>query len=392
MPYTTLTDLFSDIADAIRAKKGTSAGIVATDFPTEISTIPTGGGGGTDVSDTTATADKVLDGYKFHLANGNLATGSIQTISVATPTLSRSGGTITATETMGAGYTEGGTASDTLTLTTQAGSTTTPTTSAQTIVAADTFVTGAIKVGAIPNQVAGGTTTPTTSEQTIVAANSYVTSAVKVGAIPNQVAGGTTTPTTSTQTIVTAGHWVTSDVKVGPIPNQTTGGTKYATTSDQTLITAPKYVTSNITLKKLTQTNLTAANIKSGVTVTINNGNANVWSVAGTLQPRQAYEATLTPSSTKSFTCTSNAGVSSVTAYYVSFNPGFVPKQILCVCTTQTLFRSSYDSDIGTYVLMNESGNYFACSAGWTITSSSVIIPVAPSWDSGLSFYVKAWA
>lgn len=157
-------------------------------------------------------------------------------------------------------------------------------------------------------------------------------------------------------------------------------------------ISKTKYITSNITLKKLTQTNLTSANIKSGVTVTINNGNANVWSVAGSLQPRQAYEATLTPSSTKSFTCSSNAGVSSVTAYYVSFNPGFVPKQILCVCTTQTLFRSSYDSDMATYVLMNESGNYFACSAGWTITSSSVIIPVVPSWDSGLSFYVKAWA
>lgn len=426
MPYTALTDLFSDIADAIRAKKGSSSLIVATDFPSEISTIPTGGGGGTDVSDTTATADKVLDGYKFHVANGTLTTGNIPTIALPSPTLTRSGGTITATETMGEGYTAGGTTTGTLTLTTQAGSTTTPTTSAQTIVAANTFCTGAIKVGAIPNQVAGGTTTPTTSEQTIVAANSYVTSAVKVAAIPNQVAGGTTTPTTSAQTIVTAGHWVTSDVKVGAIPNQvaggtttpttsvqtivtanhyvtsdvkvaaipnqTTGGTKYATTSDQTLITAPKYVTSNITLKKLTQTNLTAANIKNGVTVKVNNGNADVWSVTGTCPIRYSYSNSITPSATKSFTCTSNAGVSSLTAYYVSFNPGFTPTVILCVCKTQTLFRASYDSRMNTYVLVNESGNYYACSAGWTISSSSCIIPVIPNWDGALEFYVSAWA
>ena len=49
MPNTheTLTSLFDDIADAIRAKDGTSAEIVADDFPTRIAAIPTGGGGAT---------------------------------------------------------------------------------------------------------------------------------------------------------------------------------------------------------------------------------------------------------------------------------------------------------------------------------------------------------
>lgn len=37
--HTTLASLFTDIADAIRAKKGTSATIVADDFPTEIASI-----------------------------------------------------------------------------------------------------------------------------------------------------------------------------------------------------------------------------------------------------------------------------------------------------------------------------------------------------------------
>lgn len=46
MPNTniTLTDLFEDIADAIRGKDGTSAQITASDFPTRINAIPSGGG------------------------------------------------------------------------------------------------------------------------------------------------------------------------------------------------------------------------------------------------------------------------------------------------------------------------------------------------------------
>lgn len=41
--HTSLKSLFSDIADAIRTKTGSTASIVADDFPTEISNIPSGG-------------------------------------------------------------------------------------------------------------------------------------------------------------------------------------------------------------------------------------------------------------------------------------------------------------------------------------------------------------
>lgn len=41
--HTTLTSLFSDIADSIRAKTGSSADIVADTFPTAIAAIPSGG-------------------------------------------------------------------------------------------------------------------------------------------------------------------------------------------------------------------------------------------------------------------------------------------------------------------------------------------------------------
>ena len=44
MPNTheTLTSLFSDIADSIRAKTGESGVLVADNFPAEIDAIPTG--------------------------------------------------------------------------------------------------------------------------------------------------------------------------------------------------------------------------------------------------------------------------------------------------------------------------------------------------------------
>ena len=58
MPNTnTLTELFEDIADAIRAKDGTSASITATDFPAKIMAIPSGGGGGGYTKAFTGTID-----------------------------------------------------------------------------------------------------------------------------------------------------------------------------------------------------------------------------------------------------------------------------------------------------------------------------------------------
>lgn len=46
--HTTLVSLFSDIASAIRAKKGISAEIIADEFPSEIMSIPSGGAEITD--------------------------------------------------------------------------------------------------------------------------------------------------------------------------------------------------------------------------------------------------------------------------------------------------------------------------------------------------------
>ena len=71
---------------------------------------------------------------------------SVATTTHPKPTLSRSGGTITATHVQGVGYTSGGTTTETLSITTQAGKTVTPTTSKQTAVASGRLTTGAVYV------------------------------------------------------------------------------------------------------------------------------------------------------------------------------------------------------------------------------------------------------
>ena len=57
--------------------------------------------------------------------------------------------------------------------------------------------------------------------------------------------------------------------------------TIYPSTTDQT-ISSGKYLTGTQTIKAVSQTNLAAENIKSGTTVSISNGNGNIWSVTGT--------------------------------------------------------------------------------------------------------------
>lgn len=63
----TLIQLFMAIANAIRAKKGTSETIKAEDFPTEINSIPSGGGYPPDWSEIgyEDTPQGVIDGFNY---------------------------------------------------------------------------------------------------------------------------------------------------------------------------------------------------------------------------------------------------------------------------------------------------------------------------------------
>lgn len=121
--------------------------------------------------------------------------------------------------------------------------------------------------------------------------------------------------------------------------------TYYATTSDQT-IAANQYLTGAQTIKKIT-TNLAAENIKPGVTVTVNNGNANVFSVTGSMTSKAA--ATYYPS-------TSDQTISA--GQYLS------GKQIIKAVSQQNLVAGNIKKGVTVYV-KNGSGNIFAVTGTW---------------------------
>lgn len=173
-------DKLKAIADAIRAKDGSSDPIPANDFPARIAAIQTG----TDTSDATAAAGDILAGKTAYGASGKL-TGTIPskdegdltvggpTVTVpaghypaqvsksvasaeqATPAISvSSGGLITATAQQAAGYVPAGSKSAAQQLAVQGAQTITPGTADKTI-AEGRYLTGAQTIKGDSNLVAG---------------------------------------------------------------------------------------------------------------------------------------------------------------------------------------------------------------------------------------------
>lgn len=100
----------------------------------------------------------------------------------ATPSITvDANGKITATATQEEGYVAEGTKSATKQLTTQAAKTVTPTTSEQTVVGAEVYTTGAIKVAAVPTETK--TVTPSTSAQDITPSSGKFLNKVTVNGI-----------------------------------------------------------------------------------------------------------------------------------------------------------------------------------------------------------------
>lgn len=124
-----------------------------------------------------SSADLTASGATVTVPSGYYAsqgTKSVTTTTHANPTASinSSTGLITASHTQTTGYVSGGTTTGTTQMTTQGATTVTPTTSSQVAVAAGTYTTGAVTVGAIPSNYVDENTIPRVYMGTAVPASS----------------------------------------------------------------------------------------------------------------------------------------------------------------------------------------------------------------------------
>jgi len=208
-----LTDLvilpgadYQGACDALRSKTGGTAPIRSGELKALIEGI-----GGTELPELENPGDgsKLLSGYQLIGQDGGVvdgeivsrtasdltasgatvtvpaghyaaqATKSVTTATQATPSITVSAsGLITAKATQSAGYVSYGTKQATKQLTTQAGSTVTPTAAEQTVVEAGTYVTGDIKVAAVESGSTGGGDMDILIDKSLTAVES---SAAKVG-------------------------------------------------------------------------------------------------------------------------------------------------------------------------------------------------------------------
>lgn len=158
---------------------------------------------------------------------------------------------------------------------------------------------------AVYNAVPSNTTiTPSTSLQTIGGQNYMMEGPVTVAAMPTgsatapaSISGTAATVSTGTNTLtLTKTVSVTPSVTAGYVSSGTAGNSSVSLTANvttkaaatirpstsQQTIASGTYLTGTQTISAVSQTNLTAENIKNGTTVTISNGQSNIFSVTGT--------------------------------------------------------------------------------------------------------------
>lgn len=199
------------------------------------------------------------------------ATKTVATAAQATPTISvNNSGLITATVTQSTGYVTGGTKSATQQLSTQAGTTITPTKSSQTAIAANKYAIGTITVAPIPDTYIVPTGTVTISANgTGVDVAAYA--AANVNVVPN-LQDKTVTPSESKQTITAASTYDgLGTVTVNAITASYVGsGVTQRTSSDLTMsgatVTAPAGYYGSAASKTITSMTLptTTASTSSG--------------------------------------------------------------------------------------------------------------------------------
>ena len=169
---------------------------------------------------------------------------------------------------------------------------------------ADGYSEVTVNVSSSPT-ISSLTVTPSTSQQTFNSSSvdgykPVVVNAMPTGSVtaPSSISGSSASVSTGTNTLtlsktvsvtpsVTTAGYVSSgtagNASVSLTASVTTkaAATIYPSTSDQT-ISSGTYLTGTQTIHGVSQTNLSAENIKSGTTISISNGNGNIWSVLGT--------------------------------------------------------------------------------------------------------------
>ena len=179
---------------------------------------------------------------------------------------------------------------------------------------------------------------PTTSSQTITPDQGYdALSSVQINAMPSGSATAASTISATGASVSTGTNTLTLSKTVSNTPQVTAGyvsagtagnssvsltasvttqgaQTLYPSTSDQT-ITGSKYLTGTQTFKAVTTTNLTADNIKQGVTVQVGDSSDSdrVASVTGTYSGGGSSKNVQTAQSTTRSTSTSGSNVISLT-------------------------------------------------------------------------------
>ena len=151
----------------------------------------------------------------------------------------------------------------------------TPTTSAQT----DTFTPDAgydgldevdITVNAMPTGSATAPATISGSSASVSTGTNTITLSKTISVTPSVSAGYVASGTAGNSAVSLTGSVTTK-----------AAATYYPGTTNQT-IASGTYLTGTQTINALSQTNLVAGNIKNGTTISISNGQSNIWSVTGT--------------------------------------------------------------------------------------------------------------
>ena len=232
--------------------------------------------------------------------------------------------------------------------------TVTPTESSQTIGGQRYMMEGAVTVSAIPSNYIGSgitqrsSTDLTASGATVTVPSGYYSSqaskAVSSGsATPASTISGTSATVSTGTNTLTLSKTVsnTPTVSAGYISSGTEGNsnvsltanvttqaaqTLYPSTSDQT-INSGRYLTGNQTVKAVTTSNLTADNIKSGVTVTVGDSSnaSRVASVTGTYTGGGGSS----DFATGTLTVASNVNTSTSTQITTTGTIGFTPTKFL---------------------------------------------------------------